>query len=157
MLDANLEFDLLYAGIGGGGLLSGVAAAIKQARPHVRVIGVQPAGADSMARSLEAGRVVELERVATVADGLGARKPGPQTLAHTQAFVDEVVRVSDEEILNACRLLLREERLVAEPAGAACVAALVKQGPAAVRGRRVAVLISGANISDDVLAQLLHA
>lgn len=152
MAESGLAFETVLMGIGGGGLISGVGAALKQLRPEVRVIGVEPEGADAMIRSVEAGRIVELERVQTIADGLGARKPGAQTLAHVQRYVDQMLRVSDEEILDATRFLLHEERIVAEPAGAAAVAALLKHGAAGLG--RVAVIISGANISDAVFAQI---
>lgn len=152
LVDAGLPFDTVIMGIGGGGLISGVAAALKQLKPDVRVIGVQPEGADSMIRSVAAGRIVELERVVTIADGLGARKPGEHTLAHTAKYVDQLLRVSDDDLLEALRLLLRAERVVAEPAGAAGVAALLRYG---ARGLgRVAVLISGANIADAVFDQI---
>jgi threonine dehydratase len=152
LVDSGVPFDTVIMGIGGGGLISGVAAALKQLQPGIRVIGVQPEGADSMLRSVEAGRIVELERVQTIADGLGARKPGQQTLAHTQRYVDQLLRVSDADLLEAMRFLLREERIVAEPAGAAGVAALLKYGVQDLG--RVAVIISGANIADSLFAEI---
>ncbi|HLN62498.1 MAG TPA: threonine/serine dehydratase, partial [Symbiobacteriaceae bacterium] len=117
LADSGLEFDTVLMGIGGGGLISGVAAALKALKPGVRVIGVQPEGADSMIRSIKAGRIVELDRVATIADGLGARKPGEHTLAMTTRFVDEIRPVSDDDLWTAMRFLLHQERIVAEPAG----------------------------------------
>ncbi len=152
LVDAGLPFDTVIMGIGGGGLISGVAAAIKQLKPGARVIGVQPEGADSMLRSVEAGRIVELEKVQTIADGLGARKPGHHTLAHTQQYVDQLLRVSDDDLYEAMRFLLREERVVAEPAGAAGAAALLRYGATGLG--RVAVLVSGANIADSVFEQI---
>lgn len=152
LLDAGVAFDGVLMGVGGGGLISGVGAALKQERDEVRVIGVQPEGSDAMIRSVEAGRVVALERVETIADGLGARIPGEQTLAHAQRFVDQLLRVSDAEILEAMRFLLHEERIVAEPAGAAAVAALLKYGAQGLRAP--VVIISGANIADSLFAQI---
>lgn len=162
LLAGGEPYDAVLVGIGGGGLISGVSAAIKQASPGTRVIGVEPAGADAMARSLAAGAPVELERVATIADGLAARQPGQWTFALAQRHVDEVWRVSDEQILQALAFLLREERQVAEPAGGAAVAGLLARGATAaapqVQGRapRLAVLLSGANIADAVLADVMR-
>lgn len=153
LADSGLEFDTVITGIGGGGLISGLAATIKALRPHVRVVGVQPEGADSMIRSLAAGRIVELEQVATIADGLGARKPGEHTLAYTQQFVDHLLPVSDDDLWAAMRVLLHEERVVAEPAGAAGTAALLRHD-AAGWGRTV-VLVSGANVADAVFSRIL--
>lgn len=153
LLDSGHPFDTVLVGIGGGGLISGLATAIKAVRPEVRVIGVQPEGADSMIRSLEAGHIVELEQVQTIADGLGARKPGRYTYAMTAGQVDAVLSVSDQDLLQALQVLLREERIIAEPAGAAGLAALLRYGIANLG--RVLVIISGANVSDAVLAQIL--
>lgn len=141
----------VFAGIGGGGLIAGIGAALGLLRPDDAVIGVCPAGADALARSVEAGELIELERVDTFADGLSARRPGSHTLALAQKHVREFVRVSDEEIWAAMALLLRLEGIVAEPAGAAAVAALLRQ-PAA--GDPAVVVVSGANIADAVLQEL---
>jgi threonine dehydratase len=149
---ANFEFDTLLMGIGGGGLISGVAAAIKTLKPGVRVIGVQPEGADSMIRSVGAGRIVELARVSTIADGLGARKPGEHTLSMTAQHVDQLLSVSDDDLWEAMRVLLHEERIVAEPAGAAGTAALLRHGAAGL-GKTMA-LVTGANIADAVFERI---
>lgn len=151
--------DTLIASIGGGGLIAGLSVAWKGARPSGegataqprRLYGVEPTGADAMARSFEAGRLVTLDRVTTIADGLGARRPSPLTLRLARAGVDEVVRVEDADLKEAMRVLLEEERLVSEPAGAACVAALLVRPSLAV-GRTVVVL-SGANVSDALFAE----
>ncbi|HWI53224.1 MAG TPA: threonine/serine dehydratase [Symbiobacteriaceae bacterium] len=150
---SDFEFDTVLTGIGGGGLVSGLAAAIKLQKPNVRVIGVQPEGADSMLRSVSAGRIVELEQVRTIADGLGARKPGEHTLAMTTRYVDQLLPVSDDDLWGAMRFLLHEERIVAEPAGAAGTAALLRYG-AAELGRTL-VLVTGANIADAVFTKIL--
>jgi threonine dehydratase len=145
--------DTFLCGIGGGGLISGVATALKARFPSVRVIGVQPEGADSMARSLEAGGIVGIDQARTLADGLGARRPGVLTWELTRRYVERVVRVPDEALVEAMRILLREERIVAEPAGSAGLAALL-QTPALAVGR-VVVAVTGANISDEVLARVM--
>ncbi|MFZ5825179.1 MAG: threonine ammonia-lyase [Bacillota bacterium] len=153
LVDSGVDFDTVIMGIGGGGLISGVAAAVKRLKPGVRVIGVQPEGANSMIRSVNAGRIVELDQVQTIADGLGARKPGEHTLAMTQRYVDELRPVGDEDLWIAMRTLLREERIVVEPAGAAGTAALLRDG---ARGLgRVVILASGANIADAVLEKVM--
>lgn len=149
------EVDTLVASIGGGGLIAGLAVAWKARRPGGRLVGVEPVGADAMARSLEAGHVVTLDEVRTIADGLGARRPSALTLRLTRAGIDTVVRVEDAALMHALRVLLDDERLIAEPAGAAAVAALLAHPELAV-GRTVVVL-SGANVSDAVLAQVLSA
>jgi threonine dehydratase len=153
LADSGMNFDTVLMGIGGGGLISGVAAALKVLRPGVKIIGVQPEGADSMIRSVKAGEIVELEKVVTIADGLGARKPGEHTLAMTRQYVDEIRSVSDDDLLAGMRFLLREERIVAEPAGIAGTAALLKYGAQGLG--RVVTLVSGANIADSVLEQIL--
>lgn len=149
--------DTFLCGIGGGGLIAGVATVLKTVRaaqhPGVRVIGVQPEGADSMARSMEQRRIVSLEQVKTIADGLGARHPGPLTFELTQRHVDQVVRVSDDALMEALRVLLLEERVVAEPAGVAGLAALMQQ-PSLAKGH-VIIGITGGNISDGILARVM--
>lgn len=147
------EWDAVLTGVGGGGLISGVATALKALRPQIRVFGVQSEGADAMVRSLETGRITPVEQVRTIADGLGARYPGERTFAHTRAYVDEVVRVTEADFWTAMGLLLAEERQVAEPAGSAGVAALVRHG-AERFGRRILVLLTGANIAHTVLQRV---
>ncbi len=129
--------------VGGGGLVSGVAVAVKSQIPTVRVYGVEPVGAASMLASLRAGRLVTLERVDTVADGLRPVRPGEQTFAHVRRYVDEIVTVSDDEILDAVALLFREAKLVVEPSGAAGVAALLSHRPGDAVGPTVVVLSGG--------------
>ncbi len=112
--------------VGGGGLSSGVSAAIKQRAPHVRVVGVEPEGAAKMKRSLEAGHAVTLDKTGSIADGLLTIRPGDLTFEHVRAFVDEVVTVPDEEMMRAIGWLFRHARLVVEPSGAVTVAALMR-------------------------------
>jgi threonine dehydratase len=109
--------------VGGGGLLAGVAAAVKGIKPSVRVVGVEPSGAAAMKASLEAGHPVTLPRTETIADGLMPVRPGDLTFAHAQAFVDEVITVEDAEIVDAVLWLFTKAKIVAEPSGAATVAA----------------------------------
>jgi len=150
------DFDTVLVPIGGGGLIGGIALYLKESRPKVRVIGVEPAGADGMHRSLQAGRVVTLERVNTIADGLAASAPGKLTLELAQRYVDEVVLVQDAEMLRAIRLLFEWEHLLAEPAGAAALAALLYHYSPAPNEKVVAIL-SGANVTDEVMIRALKS
>ena len=151
------QVDTVYAPIGGGGLIAGVAAAVKRARPAARVIGVEPVGAAAMARSVEAGAPVTLDSVASIADGLLPVRPGDLTFAHVAAFVDDIVTVEDDAIESAVRWLATRAKLVVEPSGAASVAAVLFSGrrDAAADGATVAVL-SGGNIGPVKLAALLQ-
>ena len=151
------QVDTVYAPIGGGGLIAGVAAAVKRARPAARVIGVEPVGAAAMARSVEAGAPVTLDSVASIADGLLPVRPGDLTFAHVAAFVDDIVTVEDAAIVSAVRWLATRAKLVVEPSGAASVAAVLFSGRRDARtdGVTVAVL-SGGNIGPVKLAALLQ-
>jgi len=141
--------------VGGGGLISGIAAAMKLQRPSVRVVGVEPEGADAMSRSLGQGAPAHLARVDTIADGLAPPFAGEHTYRHVQHFVDEIVRVSDAEIIDAVRVLIQRCKLAAEPSGAAGLAALLSGKVAASAGSTVVCVISGGNVGPDVLKQLL--
>jgi threonine dehydratase len=130
--------------IGGGGLISGVAAAIKQIRPDVQVIGVEPTGAASMKHSIDAGEVRTLEQVATIADGLMAVRPGNLNFAHVREFVDRLVTVEDGEIAAAVRWLFERAKIVAEPSGAATVAAALRAD--ARYDPTIVAIVSGGNL-----------
>ena len=146
----------VYVPVGGGGLLAGVATAVKQAHPSARVIGVEPVGAACLAASLAAGRPVTLERTASVADGLLPVRPGDLTFAAARALVDDVVEVEDEAIERGVAWLCRHAKLVAEPSGAAATAAVLAAEPAPDAGVSVAV-VSGGNVAPAALADLLRA
>jgi threonine dehydratase len=135
--------------VGGGGLLAGVGAAIKHTRPSTRVVGVEPAGAAAMKASLEAGYAVTLPTTASVADGLMPVRPGDLTYAHAREFVDEVVTVDDAAIIDAVLWLFESAKIVAEPSGAATVAAALA---GAANGVTVAI-VSGGNIDMEKLQQ----
>jgi threonine dehydratase len=141
------DVTAIYVPIGGGGLLSGISTAIKALKPAVRVIGVEPAGAAKMTASRAAGHPVRLEKTASIADGLLTLQPGTLTFAHIQAFVDEIVTVEESEIANAVRWLFTEAEVVAEPSGAASVAAALKAGTSI--GRGTVAVISGGNVSPE--------
>jgi threonine dehydratase len=154
ILEQAPEVTTVYVPTGGGGLASGVAAAIKATRPEVRVVGVEPVGAPKMTRSLAAGHPVTIDLLGSIADGLLAVRPGEVTFAHVRSLVDEVVTVSDEEIEDAVRMLARHTKLVAEPSGAATVAAARRMAPAGSTGHHVAV-VSGGNVEIDRFARIL--
>lgn len=136
--------------VGGGGLISGVALAVKSLVPTARVIGIEPESADVVTRSLASGRPERLPTARSVADGLAAPMCGVHTLAFVQQYVDEVVRVSEEAIVEATRLVISRTKLALEPAAAAPVAAVLA-GQVSPRGRTVAV-ISGGNLDVSKLA-----
>ena len=149
------DVDLIVAGVGGGGLISGIATAIAALRPEARVVGVEPDGAAAMTRSLERGEPVRLDSLDTVADGLAAPFAGRHTLAHVQERVSEVVTVPDEAIVRAMRILLERCKVVAEPAAAAPLAALLERRVAVESGSRVVLVVSGGNVDAERLKQLL--
>ncbi len=148
------RFDVVVVGIGGGGLIGGIALAVKSLLPAVRVVGVEPTGATAMKDSMAAGRLVSLAKVETIAGTLAPRNVGPHTLALARRFVDEVVLVGDDELKAAMKTLWSELRVLVEPAGAAAVAA-VAGGHVDARGKRVAVLVCGANLDTALAAEAL--
>lgn len=145
--------------IGGGGLISGIAAAIKAVRPDVRVIGVEPAGAASTRASLDAGHPVSLAGVSTIADGIAVKRPGELTLAHIRQLVDDVVTVTDEAIARAVLLLVERAKQVVEPAGAASLAALLEhdlvQGLS--RDKPIVALLCGGNVDPLLLNRIIQS
>jgi len=150
ILDERPDVAAVYVPVGGGGLISGVAAAVKHTRADVRVIGVEPTGAAKMAASRAAGRPVRLARTSSIADGLLPLQPGDLTFAHVQAFVDDLVTVDDEAIAGAVRWLHLEAQLTVEPSGAASVAAVLQSGAAITPG--TVAVVSGGNISTEDFA-----
>lgn len=138
--------------IGGGGLISGVAAYVRRERPDVRIIGVEPEGAPAMRRSLDADRIITLDAIDSIADGLLPVRPGDLTFAHTRALVDDVVLVTDDAIREAAARLLIRGKLVVEYSGAATVAAL-RSG--LVGGGPAAAVVSGGNLDPSLVPELL--
>ena len=149
------EPDYVFVGIGGGGLISGVATAIKGQRPQVKVIGVEPVGAPTMHRSLQQGTPAHLENIDTIAEGLAAPFVGQLNLEHVQKYVDDVVLVSDQELVEALRMILERCKVLTEPAGAAGFAALLFRKVSVTRGARVVCVLSGGNVDAEHLKQLL--
>ena len=150
------ELDVLVVGIGGGGLISGVAAAVKEQRPEVRVYGVEPTGADAMTRAFAAGAPVPIEPH-TVADGLAAPFAGERTLAMCRRYLEDIVLLEDAEILGRRWFAIERMKQVLEPAGAAALAAVL-HGRIPIRdGERVVVVGSGGNVDVGRLGELLAA
>ena len=147
--------DVLMAPVGGGGLIAGSGTAAKALLPGVRVVGVEPEGADDTKRSLEAGERVALQSYPrTIADGLQIDRPGRLTFEVNRTVIDQIVLVSDEEIIEAMRFLFEQVKLVVEPSGAVCVAALLA-GKLDVRDARVAAILSGGNIDIERFRRLV--
>ena len=139
--DDQMHSDTIVVPIGGGGLASGVAAAVKMLHPNVKVIGVQAAGAAGMKASIDAGHVVSLDAAKTIADGIAVKKPGELTFELCSRYLDEIVPVDDDELAQAILFLMERGKLVAEGAGAAPVAAIMNR-KFDVSGK-VAAVISG--------------
>jgi threonine dehydratase len=148
------DVDVVLAPVGGGGLASGVAAAIKRMVPAARVIGVEPEGAASMRLALDNGSPAPLGEVHTIADGLAPVMAGLLTFEHARDLMDDVVTVTDQAIRAAATLLIERQKLIVEYSGAAAVAALLS-GVVAVEGERVAVVVSGGNLDPSILAELI--
>lgn len=149
------HLDAVVVPVGGGGLCAGIAAAVKQSNPACAVYGVEPFGADALFRSFASGRPEALERVDTVADSLGAPYAMPYSFGVCRRFVDEVVRVTDDEICLAMLHLFRDAKLVAEPAAAVATAALFGPLRGRLAGKRVGLLVCGSNIDPVRFAELL--
>jgi threonine ammonia-lyase medium form len=155
ILEQTSQIDAVVVPIGGGGLIGGIAAAIKQLRPSVRVYGVEPNGAAAMRASLDAGHAVRLQTVETIADGLAAPMAGTLTYEIVRRYVDDVVLVSDDEIVSAVRALLTRTKLLAEPAGAAAVAAILGRRLPLRAGEGVVAVLSGGNVDLPKLREML--
>jgi threonine dehydratase len=149
------DLEAVIVPIGGGGLLAGVGCAVKQLHPGCLVLGVEPVGADSMSRSFAAGSPQAIERVATIADSLGAPYALPYSFGLCRRFVDEIVRIEDAAMIDAMRLAFDGLKLALEPAGAAATAALLGPLRERLAGRRVGVLVCGSNIDLAGFARLL--
>jgi threonine dehydratase len=145
IVEQSQALSVVYVPMGGGGLISGVAAAIKALQSGVRIVGVEPAGAPKMTASRAAGHPVTLATTASIADGLLSVRPGDLTFAHIQAFVDDVVTVDDRQIGAAVKWLFDNANVVAEPSGAASVAAVLRDDDAITVG--TVAVISGGNVA----------
>jgi threonine dehydratase len=149
------QLQALIAPIGGGGLLGGIACAIKELRPEVRVIGVQTERVPSMVEALRAHHPVTVPPAATIAEGIAVRRAGELTLPLIERYVDEMITVSEDEIANAILLLLEREKTLAEGAGAAATAALL-QRKTSLSGKNVVSVVCGGNLDVTVLSRIIE-
>jgi threonine dehydratase len=155
MLQQHPEIEAVVVPIGGGGLIGGIACAIKETNPKVQVVGVQTSRLPSMKAAVAAGKPVTIPAAATIADGIAVRRAGDRTLPLVQKYVDQIVTVDEEEIANAILLLLEREKTMAEGAGAAAIAAMVNH-KIEMSGKKVAVLVCGGNIDVTLLSRIIE-
>lgn len=155
LLEQVPDLEAVIAPIGGGGLIAGVACAIKETRPNVRIVGVQTARIPSMAAAMKEHHPVTLDPATTIADGIAVRRAGEITLPLVERYVDEIVTVDEDEIAAAILMLLEREKTLAEGAGAAPLAALL-QRRTSLKGARTAVLVAGGNIDVTLLSRIIE-
>lgn len=155
LLDQMPDVDVVVTAIGGGGLASGMACALKETNPKIRVIGVQTARLPSMRAALAARQPVVLPMASTLADGIAVRRAGELTLPMVEKYVDDIVTVEEEEIANAILLLLENEKSLAEGAGAASVAALLQRKVSCI-GKKVVAIVSGGNLDVSILSRIIE-
>lgn len=154
ILDQIPDLDAVIVPIGGGGLISGVAFAVKSLNPNCKVYGVQAEGAPSMFKSINKGEICNLDSVKTIADGIAVKTPGDNTFDICSKYVDKIVTVSDDEVASAILALMEQQKLVSEGAGAVSVAAAMFN-KVDVRGKKVCCLISGGNIDVTILSRVI--
>ncbi|MFC2163541.1 threonine/serine dehydratase [Acidobacteriota bacterium] len=149
------DADVVIVAVGGGGLISGIAAAIKMKKPEVKIIGVEPVGAPGMWQSLRQDKAVHLDSVDTIADGLAAPFAGELNFEIVKKYVDELILMSDDEFIEPICLILERTKLLTEPAGAASFAALLHNKVSIPEGSKVVCVLSGGNLDRDRLARFL--
>ena len=147
--------DQLIISVGGGGLISGSALAAHRENPNCQIVGVEPELGNDVQLSLREGRIIEIEVPDTIADGQQTTSPGAHTFAVMQQHVEEIVTVTDSQILNAMDYLFRYQNQVVEPSGASALAALLS-GAVRPSGNRIGVILSGGNISPERFVQLME-
>jgi threonine dehydratase len=155
ILQQHPDIEAIVVPIGGGGLIGGIACAVKESSPAVKIFGVQPSRIPSMKAAVAEGKPVTLSAAKTIADGIAVRRAGDRTLPLVQKYVDDIVTVEEEEIANAILLLLEREKTLAEGAGAAAIAAVLNRKLPLV-GKRVAVLVCGGNIDVTLLSRIIE-
>ena len=155
LLNQCADLDAVVVPIGGGGLISGIAFAIKQLAPHIKVYGVQAAGAPSMKNSVTDGKIERLASVSTIADGIAVKQPGENTFKFCTEYVDEIVTVTEDEISSAILALIEQHKMIAEGAGAVSVAA-VMFNTLPLEGKNVACVVSGGNIDVTILSRVME-
>ena len=149
------NIDAVVVPIGGGGLISGIAYAIKHLAPHIKVYGVQALGAPSMYNSLKSGSIETLASVSTIADGIAVKRPGENTFMMCSQYVDEVVTVTEGEISSAILALIEQHKMIAEGAGAVAVAAAMFD-KIPMKGKNVVCVVSGGNIDVTILSRVIE-
>ncbi|WP_345947261.1 threonine ammonia-lyase [Natroniella acetigena] len=149
------DLDLILVPIGGGGLISGIALAIKELKPEVEIVGVEAENAASMKDSLGQGRIVALDSAVTIADGIAVKEPGSLTYKICQEYIDRIITVSEEEITEAILMLLERAKLVVEGSGAVTVAAVLSQ-KLNINNKKVVAVISGGNIDFNIIARIIE-
>lgn len=154
ILNENPDVEAIVVPVGGGGLISGVAYAVKALRPDVKVYGVQAAGAPSMAKSVGEGKILTLDSVKTIADGIAVKQPGSTTFEICSKYVDDIVTVTDDETATAILTLMENQKLVAEGAGAVSVAAVMFD-KIPVKGKNTVCIVSGGNIDVTILSRVI--
>lgn len=154
ILDEMPDVDAIVVPIGGGGLISGVAFAAKKLNPKIKVYGVQAAGAPSMYNSIKEDKIVTLEEVKTIADGIKVKVPGENTFQLVKDYVDEIVTVSEDEISSAILALIEQQKMIAEGAGAVSVAAVMFD-KLPIKGKKVVCVVSGGNIDVTILSRVI--
>jgi threonine dehydratase len=155
LLEQNPYLEVVVVPIGGGGLIAGVAMALKEVNPRIRVVGVEPAVLPSMKAAVDAGERVVLDPAVTIADGLAVKQAGEVTYPLVRKYVDEIVTVDEEEIANAILLLLEREKTVVEGAGAAALAAVIN-GKLRAPGRKVGMVLGGGNIDVNLVSRIIE-
>jgi threonine dehydratase len=156
LLEQCANLDVVVVPIGGGGLISGVACALKELNPRIQVVGVQTSALASMKASVQAGHPVELAAGTTIADGIAVKRPGDLTFSLVRRYVDDIVTVDEEEIAAAILVLLEQEKSVVEGAGAVGLAALLNGHIPQAHGRHVTVLLTGGNIDMTVISRIIE-
>lgn len=154
ILDDLDDVDAVVVPIGGGGLISGVAYAVKKLKPSVKVYGVQSAGAPSMYNSVKDGKIERLDKVSTIADGIAVKEPGENTFKLVSEYVDEIVTVTEDEICSAILQMIEKHKMIAEGAGAVSVAA-VMFNKLPIKGKKVVCVVSGGNIDVTSLSRVI--
>jgi threonine dehydratase len=155
LLEQIPQLEAVVVPIGGGGLIGGIACAIKESRPEIRVIGVQTSRLPSMVAAVELHRPVTVEPATTIADGIAVRRAGDVTLPVVERYVDEIVTVDEDEIASAILVLLEREKTLAEGAGATALAALL-QKKTSLKGAHTAVMVCGGNIDVTLLSRIIE-
>jgi len=155
ILQEKPDTEVVFCPVGGGAFISGVALAIKEKNPRVKIIGVEPESANAMWLSLLQNKIVEKEQVNTIADGLALKKPGEKPFAIVKKYVDEIILVTEDEIKQALIFILERAKLLVEPSGAVSIAAIMKN-KANIKNKKVVSILSGGNVDLDKLAIFLQ-